>query len=464
MGLFDGLINRFADAIANRIGVKDERLEAISKSRDYYEGRQKRNLKVKGYDDNLTVNFCGLVVDRSVSDMVGGGVEWSELEDAQVEYLDRVWDANKQEILLHRAALSAAQAGTGYIKILPDGIADLEGLLPRLVVIDPEWVTVVTDPEDAELVAAYVIEYSFVEGDKTKARKEITTRSETGYSWVVQRYIDDGGGKYVQETETAWDYPFPPIIHWQNLPDLGVYGVSDIPGNVLELQDKYNFVSSNLGKIIRYHAHPKTVFTGTSPSQVETKTGIDDAIYLPSADAKVANVEMQSDLASSMSYLRELRQSLFDTARSVDLDSIQDKVGALTNFGLRVLYKDALAKIDTKRELFGDMLIELNRRILVLAGKGDDGGNVLFQDTLPANLTEQIQMLQFMLTEGLESKQTAAEAMGIDWESEQERMDAEKQATDNIGGEILRLFSKGGIPQEQRTPVQPGEQPVEEAA
>ena len=63
----------------------------------------------------------------------------------------------------------------------------------------------------------------------------------------------------------------------------------------------------------------------------------------------IYNVEMQSDLASSQTYLMTVRQGLFDITRTVDISSMNDKLGALTNFGLRVLYQDSLSKNETKK-------------------------------------------------------------------------------------------------------------------
>ena len=45
---------------------------------------------------------------------------------------------------------------------------------------------------------------------------------------------------------------------------------------------------------------------------------------------------------------------------------------------MRVLYQDALEKLSVKRDLYGDFLIELNRRILVIAGtEAAEGGTNL---------------------------------------------------------------------------------------
>jgi len=136
---------------------------------------------------------------------------------------------------------------------------------------------------------------------------------------------------------------------------------------------------------------------------------------------------------------------MFDISRSVDLDSLTDKLGALTNFGLRVLYQDALSKLEEKRGLFGEGIVEINHRLLELAGAPDtDGGVVFWPDLLPENNMENAQALRTDLELGLVSKQTAAGKRGYMWTDEEERIASETAAGDNIGAALLRTFSQGG--------------------
>jgi hypothetical protein len=120
-------------------------------------------------------------------------------------------------------------------------------------------------------------------------------------------------------------------------------------------------------------------------------------------------------------------------------------LGALTNFGLRVLFYDSIAKLNTKQELYGEALQELNHRLLVVGEKSPtDGGAVVWPDTLPENETEEVQGLQFDLGAGIVSKQTAARDRGYDWEVEQERMDEERAGEGSLGELFLRQFEQGG--------------------
>jgi hypothetical protein len=421
----------------------------LSTRRDYRRGIHKQ--PIKSADDAIIVNFIGLQVDRSVANLFGKEPDFDlpgESDAPAQQYIDEVWRANRKMNLLKQLAVYGAEAGTCYVKILPDGAMAKDGkLIPRLVALDPATVQMDTLPEDVETVIRYTIAYTIKDAitGKDKAIKQVFEHDiESGY-WTITNSESVNGGKWYITGEVAWEYDFAPIVHWQNLPEPGaVYGRPDITADLIDLQDKINFVSSNTAKIIKYHAYPKTWARGfTNTSHVQW--GVDDMVTTDNATALIQNLEMQSDLSSSLNFIRYLRQAMFDVARSVDLDSLTDKLGSLTNFGLRVLYQDALSKLEEKRGHYGEGIIEINHRLLELAGAPDtDGGEVVWPDLLPENDAEVAQAIRTDLELGLVSKQTASGIRGYNWEDEEERMAGEAASADNLGAALLRTFGQGG--------------------
>jgi hypothetical protein len=440
----ENFIQRGARAFANMVGlaiaanIEPERVEALTKSRQYYEGVQKAPLKTKPgqANDNLITNWIGLAVDRGNSMLLGGGVEFLSSagdESLEQQYLDAVWEVNKKGIFLHRTGQDGELFGTPFVKIIPDALIDNENKpLPRLVLLDPALMRVETDPMDIDRVTQYVFEIKLSDNH---AMMEVTRRADdeaidlgNGFtevrqssSWIVETYENDGrsSGAWKLINSIEWPFEFPPILHWQNLPSIhSVYGVPGIAG-ALDLQDKHNFVVSNMLKVLRYHAHPKTWGRGFPAGTGFEKTswGPDELIKLTSESAMISNLEMQSDLASSRNIAQDLRQAIFDLCRVVDIASVTDKVGALTNFGLRVLYSDALSKNATRRQLYGDALQELNRRLLILAGFTEVGSTVEWGSDLPQDEKEDAQLIRDDLLAGLVSHETAAERRGYQWET-----------------------------------------------
>lgn len=446
MGVLDNFRNWLLEPLLGQERVKQ--MGELNLKRDYRKGNHKA--PIKSADDAIIVNFIGLQVDRSVANLFGKEPAFDlpgESDSPAQVYIDEVWRANRKQNLLKQLAVYGAEAGTCYVKILPDGALTKDGkVIPRLVVLDPATVKMDALPEDCETVIRYTIAYALLDEvtGKDKAIKQVIEHDAESGNWTITDYESINGARWMQTKQTVWEYDFAPIVHWQNLPEVGsIYGRPDITADLIDLQDKINFVSSNTAKIIKYHAYPKTWARGFT-NTTKLQWGVDDMVTTSDPNALIQNLEMQSDLSSSLSFIRYLRQAMFDVARSVDIDSLADKLGALTNFGLRVLYQDALSKLEEKRGLYGEGITEINHRLLELAGAPDsDGGIVVWQDLLPANDTEVALALRTDLELGLVSKQTAAGLRGYVWEDEEARMSEEKVANDNVGAALLRAFGQG---------------------
>lgn len=444
--------NRIAQAVADRVLTDSGR--TIAQARAYRLGDQPHQLKVRQgqYDDNLVLNFTGLIVDRSVSQLIGEGIAFAFEGDAvppQEDYINAVWDANKREILLHRAALSAAEAGTGYL-MLNDPAQGMGGMVgqdgveyPRLQLLDPAFVTMETMPEDFEIVTRYIIQYAYVDEDGKEAARRRTVQlvnaPDEAERWEIVDELMKGYSKWVEVGRVFWAHPFAPIVHWQNMPTIdSPYGQPDITGGLMETQDKINAAISWLTKSMRLGADPLRWFRGGQPpAKIET----DKAVFL-GLDGEAGQLPPTTDWAGSLAFLQEVRASMNSIARSVDIDSLKD-AGDLTNFRLRVIYQDNAQKIYSKRELFGEALVELNRRLMLMARMEAIPCEVTWPEFMPEDKAEEAAYWQTLQALGVISKQTLAEKLGLDHEQEQERMGAEQEQQDNIGAALLRAFNRG---------------------
>lgn len=446
MGVMDNFRNWLLEPLLGREAV--QRATVASVNRNYRRGQHKAPIKTA--DDAIVVNFIGLLVDRSVAMLFGQEPAFDlpgESDAPEQQYIDAVWASNRKMQLLKRSAVYGAETGTCYVKILPEGAISKDGkLIPRLVVLDPATVTMDALPEDIDTIFRYTIAYTITDPvtGKDKTVKQVTEHdADTGY-WNITDSISVNGNKFEVVNKQVWEWEFAPIVHWHNLPDVGsVYGRPDITDDLIDLQDKINFVSSNTAKIIKYHAYPKTWARGfVNTSRVAW--GVDEMVTTSDPNAMIQNLEMQSDLSSSLSFIRYLRQALFDVSRVVDIDSMADKLGSLTNFGLRVLYQDALSKLEEKRGLYGEGIVEINHRLLELAGAGNtDGGKVAWPDVMPTNEMEVSQAIKTDIDLGLVSKQTASGIRGYSWIDEEPRIADERMASDNVGAALLRAFGQG---------------------
>ena len=386
--------------------------------------------------------------------LMGGGVTFDlpgEGESEQDIIINTVWDANRKDILLHDLAQFGSIYGTPAIKIIPDGKVGINGKVThRLVALNPFNLTIYSASNDIENIAAYVYRWSSGE----TAWRELTEKQDNG-AWLVrtQKLDKSTGGAWELTDEQMWDYEFPPITHGKNLPNAGnIYGYSDVEG-IIDLQDKYNEAQSNVNKILSLQAWAqKYIIGGKFPRIKDGKggeyldVGPDKALEIASENAKVGILQPSGDLESSRQFANDLRRDIFDIAGCVDSETVKDKVGALTNFGLRVLFKNELAKNATKQLLYGDLLLNVNNRLLQLSGfSGEkaDPGKIQFGEALPVDDVEQITTLEKERALGIRSNESLAKERGINWVVEQERLASEKAASNTLGGDMIRNFLAG---------------------
>lgn len=425
---------------------------------NYFNGNQRKPLKISGVgkDYNVVTNLTRTIVDRSVHMLVGAGVDFDlpgEGESEQDRYINDVMDANNKDILLHDLAQFGGIYGTPALKILPYGRTLMNGgVTHRIVALNPFNLSIFTAHDDIDNVLAYV--YRWMDGEV--ARRELTEKQQDGWHIIMQHNDRSTRGKWVDDsnalfTDGATPYPFPPIIHAKNLPNAGsVYGYSDIE-DVIELQDKYNEAQSNINKILNLQAFAQLYVAGGKLPRKQDEhgnsvvdTGPDKALEVAGDNVKIGLLQPSGDLTSSRSFVNDIRRDMFDISSTVDAETVKDKVGALTNFGLRVLFKNEIAKNATKQLLYGEMLKTLVQRLLIIGGFSDtDPGEVKFGDPLPVDDVAAMNALNQEIAMGIRSKESAAKERGIDWEVEQERLAKEKQQSANIGGNMIRDFLSG---------------------
>lgn len=439
-------IFNYSQAFWERIAREEQaRLQSYKLAWEYYEGRQPRSLKVKPQqpDDNVILNLYAYVIDKGVSFLFGKDLRMdldanTKDETPAEKHLAAVWKANNKMAFLQDVALNGANCGHCFVEIVPQ-----QDKPARLINLDPAIVRPHWDPDDIERRLWYKIEYEALNDEgKQVFRKRLIEWNKDTDTWLISRFEKLAGQPhYTQLAEVPWNYPFPPIVDWKNLPAPNVFfGRRDI--EEVAAQNGVNFIASNMQKIIRYHAHPKTWAKGFTAAQGVT-VGPDDMIIIPSENGNVGNLEMQSDLVATRAYFDTLVDLFLRLNHTANLDPAKVSVGALSGFALKILNWDALAVTDKKHLLYGWGIREINRRLLILGGLEEEETNLYWQSPLPENRKETADELKVEIEIGTVSKETAASDLGRDWNQEQERKQTEAQQNDSVGAELLRAFNAG---------------------
>jgi len=418
----------------------------------YYRGRHKKPLKVRPgtSDDNVTLNLSKRIVNKGVQFLFGKSVDF-EIDGTTDErtteelYLDSVWGPDERKhTLLQSVALNGGVTGTPVVRLY-EPEPNTPNALPRVVNLDPSLLDVVTHDDDIDDVQSYRLTWM---SGKLWKRHRIDLQ-ENGL-WYVTAEIAKPNSPDWQEvpTESApWPYEFAPIITAQNLPCPNEFwGMSDL--EEADINDAINFTASNIARILKFHAHPKTIGTGFSPDQL-LNTAIDEFWAITDPAAKVFNLEMQSDLTSAYNYLSMLKQMYAKVSGVPDLDPAVVNVGALSGFALRILYGDLIETTQTKRNTYGALLSEINQRVLAVAGIAEYGSVTVanvWQDPLPSNDKEQAETLKIDKENGL-STETYLTRRGYDAEAEMERRKQDQEEQQAQMGtaltDAMRQFDQG---------------------
>lgn len=398
--------------------------------------------------DDVLINMSRLIVDEGVSFLFGKPVTFTapaDAPDGAQERLDQIWEANRQPQVLHDLALNGAVAGHTFYKIIP---ATAGGGTPRVVVVDPSNVDMECDPDDVDTIVRYAITWTAIRKGEAYQRRQTIAVNDGGGSWTIVDEESAADSLSWRTVDTAlWPYPWPPVGHCKNLPAPNeLWGTADLEPSVTGLDRSLRFLLSNLRRIVRFHAHPKTVAAGLRAKDLAT--GPDGLLVLPSPDSKIWNLEMQSDLASSLAVYGRIKEALHQTARVPEVAAGKvDQVGNLSGIALQILFSPLLQKTETKRVLYGHMLAEASRRLLELSGVPlDSPVHVTWPELLPKDPMSEAQTAQVLQGLGV-SVSTLLERLGFDPDLEADRR---MQDPSRAGADLLRAFAGADtVPNEQ---------------
>lgn len=424
-----------------------KRLQDIKRRWDYYRGNFPLSFKVEPNrpNDNTIINFARICVDKSVSFLFSGvDFEIEEQDKLSVSeedrYLDAVWKQANKNIFLHQLGVNGAIAGHAFIKIKRDPRLPY----PRLINLDPENVSVIWELEDYQQPVQFRIEWSGIDHRTARAaaRRQIISRINEN-AWEIYDEISRGDGKWERLGQEKWAFPFAPIFHCQNLPNPNeFYGESDLTDDVIHINERINFVASNIARILRFHAHPKTWARGVSARELDMS--VDSLITINTPDGVLQNLEMQSDLSSSLEFYQRLVDAFHEIIRIPDVAvGRSENLGALSGIALKLMFAPLIEKTQTKRALYGQMLTDLNDKLFILNNQRVST-ICNWADPLPTDLQQMLALRDLGV-----SQKTILNQLGYNAETELAQTQAEKEqqlALERSIGEIaLRAFDRGDL-------------------
>ena len=443
--------------------VEGLRLATMARARRAYSGNVGSALKVDAAagepDYNVAVNRIAAIVDTTVFYLFGQVPGWT-LPDhahgseppttpAETEGAEAGPDpgaapdpcaAALEECLRRTAwpsvaldwAHNGALTGTGYLGIRP---AAPGTTYPRVQALDPESMTITTDPRDIDDVVGYTQLFDAGPDPATKkptlVRKTIRKVVSPGgaVDWQIVDEHRVGGGPWVPDGDELWGYPWPPILHCKNLPNPGSpYGRPDVPDDLIDLQLATNRVLTNRNKILYLHGHPQVWATGVTANMIVWGPG--QIIVLPAAESKIGQLVPAVTGAEAADLGREFYEAMTEQSSTpaVVLGRATPQADP-SGVALQIEFGPLLRKTDVKRTLYGPAVIELFRRLLELMH--DDptlAPTLAWPEIVPQSPLLERQAYQIDDTQGWASKATIAAKLGYEADEEAAQIGAERAA------------------------------------
>lgn len=487
--------------------ARQERLERYRLAQEAYEATLPDPIVVEGpVDDNVKVNPARAMIDTSVDFLFGNEIKF-ELSPVKADQysdqsstdmgtpmnttedwlksLNRCWRANRKQSLLQQMGKSGAIHGDVFIKFVPEDSGN-NNEFPRMILLDPANVDIVTDPNDCNKVLEYSISY-LIPADENgnpptlRIQKITANREESPYSdhyttksWSMQNYELEmqwvfGAGWVPGDNvevpvgpEVVWPYKWAPVEHCQNLelPNQ-VWGLADLDNSAVELIKSLQRATSSINKIVRIHGSPRMYAKGVSPDDsMDIDVSADNMITLPASgpdqDLKILNA--LSSVDSHIKFVQDLEEKL-QIGMQVPAIALGKQSTASTAIGgltLSILYAPILQKTRMKRVSYGDMIDRINVKLLILMGYDDeslyDGLTTIWPEAMPGSKYLDRQTIQQDQQMGL-SKYTTMMALGYDAETEAQRR---IQETNDELEMMAKIQAKYGIQSRSEPSATPG--------
>ena len=426
---------------------------------NYYDGKHDPQLKKTGaYDDNITINLWKQGKDREITFLFPKmpGFELDDNLDDESEdekWLRGAWAWNKNLKLLRRLAKYGAVDGHVFARVM---LSDHPQKYPRVLALNPANTLVFWQGDDYDTRLWYEMYYEI---GGAALRQDVVKLDDGKWYFIDYKSekINSGGREETKWTEikrTDWAYSQCPIVDWQHIDRPGQF-YGDNENSLITLNNKVNKVASDTSRILRFYASPKTVIQADIDEGKIVETKIEDTWLLPK-ESEIKNIEMQSDLQSSVRFVDMLVETMKALQRVVVLSGNVADLQRVTNLGVETVFIDQIAKTDELWEQCGPGIADLCKVMLEVGGREWDRQiTVNRASPLPKDAKETIDVQEKEIDLGLASKETIMRERGRNPKKERELIDNEDTGNDNA---LIRAMGRETALTPNPSPARRGEQ------
>jgi len=258
-------------------------------------------------------------------------------------------------------------------------------------------------------VSAWIYEYTMRHQETTLNIKEVYTKDK------VQIYIDDKLAKDIPNRYGEfW------LIHIANQPSLQdpVWGESELE-RIGDTIDEMNSTLSRISAIEDIYAKPRIIASGVRDiSNLKQEHNV----WATSDNAELKILEYNGNVIPSM---LQKYEKLENYLKNKCPELILNDLGDISGYALKLKLTKLIRKIENYRAVYFTRIKRACKLALAMEGMQVDDVEINVNPVIPADEVEDLTKWLQLLGAGVVSKHTVAEALGYDFEKEQERIEEE---------------------------------------
>jgi hypothetical protein len=422
----------------------------------------------------VTENWCRRFVNKFIASEFNDGFSFKfneKVEEEVLPFLNEVWEGNKKDLLIQQLGQMKGVTGDAFLHVHFE---------PKYIdgKLNPDFDDPFDEYEEGRirlfLVPSSICFPQYADGYDTSAMESCTimfpvreTPNVFGGGlpnrYHIKRFVYTKNEivEYEDKEElsrTPNPYGVIPIVHFKNLSLAGRhFGLSDLE-DLIPLNTELNLKNSDTSEILDYHASPITVIFGARVGQLEKGA---NKIWagLPK-DAKVQNIELNSDLGASSDYRDSIKKAMHEISGVPELATGSGNVVSnLSGVALQIAFMPLVDTIKMKRANTKESLKLVNKIVLKIARqeglltvdesiKNKDIFNheVIFSDILPKDMMLELQQIQQEMKAGLEDREGAMKRLKKDNIQEKlTKIETERKETPMMYGVEPVLVANGQI-------------------
>ncbi|WP_082128421.1 phage portal protein [Kosmotoga pacifica] len=361
------------------------------------------------------VDYAFEIISTDLSLIFGKGIELYDPDnEANTQRLEKILKFNNFDTLSKLMTLQGLILGDTAAKVGRDDNGKIRIGLVNFLNGDVEYVK-----QYGEIVA-WIYKYQMPHENGTIKVREVYTRDR------VQIFYDEKTVIDVPNRYGEFWFVFAP-----NIPSINydVWGESELE-RIGDTIDEMNSILSRITAIADVYAKPRIIAKNLAdPGSLKRE----DNIWAVNAE-DIRILEYSGNVIPS---LLQTYDRLENYLRNKCPELILNDLGNISGYALKLKLSKLIRKIENYRDVYFEAFKKIARLALMMDGVENPNIEIKAGPVIPADEVEDLNRWIQLISMNLVSKETAAQALGIDWEAEQEKINKEIEmlAARFMGGE-----------------------------